>query len=263
MRKLVRKPDAPDPRDQRYIPLMLGALSTQPPTRVDLTGPLPSAWDQGENGCCGPNAASAFMCLLKNNPAAYSRQQIYYCTRLLENDTRHDNGVQTRDLFKMLQNTGAAPESIWAYTADRLFTAPPANVLNAARNNVIGSYSRLVGEDDMVACLAEGFSFVLGFMCFESFESDDLTRTGVMSIPDVKREKVIGGHDALVVGYDLKFRSSAAFKNSGVDSTLVSDHALLVRNSWGTDWGIRGHFWMPVSYATNPSIGGDAWTGRL
>jgi C1A family cysteine protease len=67
----------------------------------------------------------------------------------------------------------------------------------------------------------------------------------------------------LVVGYDLKFRSSAAFKRSGVDPTLVSDHALLVRNSWGADWGLQGHLWMPLSYAVNPSTGGDAWTGRL
>jgi C1A family cysteine protease len=37
---------------------------------------------------------------------------------------------------------------------------------------------------------------------------------------------------------------------------------LLIRNSWGTAWADAGHFWMPIPYASNPSIGGDCWTGR-
>lgn len=263
MRKFARIPDSPDPRDRRYASSQLGAVQTAPPQSVDLRSLLPGVFDQGDEGSCGPCSASAHLCQLQRVAAPYSRQQIYYSTRVLEKSVNADAGVQTRDLFKVLTKTGAAPESAWPYLPRNLFNPPPASVLAVAAHSKISSYMRLVGEDDMVACLSEGFTFVLGFECYDSIEGDQISRTGVMVQPDVKHESYVGGHDVLVVGYDLKFRSSPTFKKSGVDATLVSDHALLIRNSWGTAWGIQGHFWMPISYAVNPSTGGDSWTGRL
>lgn len=262
-RRFVRKPDSPDPRDRRFVPSQVPLLAAPPPQTTDLRKRIPAPWDQGEEGSCGPHSASALMCLLNGVSVPYSRQQIYYSVRLLEGDVGEDGGVETRDLFKILQKVGAAPESMWPYLPANLFKAPPAPVLAEAAKHRISSYSRILGEDDMIACLAEGFPFVLGFNVFSSFESDQLARTGVMPMPNVRREQYLGGHDVLAVGYDLKFRSSSTFKNSRVDSTLVSDHALLIRNSWGIKWGIQGHLWMPMSYAVNPSTGGDCWTGRL
>lgn len=261
-RRLVRKPDRPDPRDYRYFPQREAVLQSTPQS-MDLRSQLPAVFDQGDEGSCGANAASGLMCFLQKTQQGYSRQQIYYSTRVIENDVGSDDGVETRDLFKVLQKTGAAFESVWPYTSQNLFTPPPASVFAEALANRITTYSRLVAEDDFISCLSEGFPFALGFIVYSSLMSDAVAKSGVMPLPDVTKETMEGGHDVLAVGYDLAFRSSTAFKQSGLDPSLASDHALLIRNSWGAAWGIQGHFWMPMSYATNPSTGGDAWTARL
>lgn len=264
MIKLVRKRDKPDIRDYRYFgPRRLGAVQAIPPSSVDLRSQLPPVFDQGDEGSCGANAASAMMCFLLKDQVPYSRQQVYYSTRVIEDDVSQDAGVETRDLFKILSSVGAAPEPLWPYIPVNLFTVPPADVLAAASKNLIKTYARLSSEDDFLACLSEGFPFVLGFDVYSSLMTDATAKSGVDTIPNTNTEQLLGGHDVLVVGYDLNFTDNPSFKSSSIDPHLVDDHALLIRNSWGSAWGIDGHFWMPMSYAVSPSMGNDAWTARL
>jgi C1A family cysteine protease len=46
-------------------------------------------------------------------------------------------------------------------------------------------------------------------------------------------EAEIGGNTVLAVGYD------------------DSQQRFIVRNSWGTDWAMKGYFTMPYQYLTN------------
>jgi C1A family cysteine protease len=52
------------------------------------------------------------------------------------------------------------------------------------------------------------------------------------------------GHAVMVVGYD------------------DSAKRVLVRNSWGTDWGIKGYFTMPYDYISDNNLADDLWTIR-
>jgi C1A family cysteine protease len=257
-RFLGRKPDKADPRDRRFAEIHRAALSMPLPPSIDLGGR--PAYDQGKIGSCGPNSMDRLMCHLYPEQAevGFSRLHIYAGVRDMEGDFSTDGGVETRDLFKFVAQAGAILESSWPYDLHRLYDHPPP----VQPTFPILSYSRLVGDNDMLSCLASGHKFVIGVDLFQSFDGNELARTGVMAMPDPKRESVIGGHDMCVDGFDINFKQSKTFKDSGVNSDLMPDAALLVCNSWGPAWGLEGRLWMPLPYASNPSTGGDAWTGR-
>jgi C1A family cysteine protease len=96
----------------------------------------------------------------------------------------------------------------------------------------------------MKGCLAEGFPFVFGFTVYDSFESQDVAKTGVVPMPSPD-ESVLGGHAVVAVGYD------------------DADERFRVRNSWGTGWGQEGYFTMPYASLTNRGLAADFWTLRL
>jgi hypothetical protein len=258
-RSLGLKKTTPDPRDHRFIPSSLGfATIAAPPPSVDLRGQLPPAFDQGDIGSCGPNAGAALAHFFFSKGPLLSRLQLYANVRTYEGDFLADEGVETRDVLKSLVKDGIGPEDRWPYNPANLYKSPPKNILP---NFKLASYSRLISEDDYRICLLSA-PFLLGLTLYESFDGDEIEKTGILVTPDPKREQVIGGHDVLAVGYDMNFKTSDVFKRSGLDPATVENEMLLIRNSWGTDWGINGHFYLPFSYALNPTVGGDAWTGR-
>ena len=96
----------------------------------------------------------------------------------------------------------------------------------------------------MKSCLASGFPFVFGVAAYDSFISEEVTKTGVVPMPDVEYESFVGGHALMAIGYD------------------DARKWFIFRNSYGTDWGDNGYGYIPYDYLSNPDLSADFWTIR-
>lgn len=240
VRKYTWHPDLPDFRDHVFT------STTTPAPSVPMLACLPPVKDQMSVGACTANAGAT--CIeaehIKNGAECYpvSRLFYYYQERKLEHTVRQDSGAQIRDGVKQAANVGYCREDLWPYKVTKFKTLPSKAAYKDAGLHKITEYLRLSTVDDMMRCLTEGYPVTFGFTVYESFESDEVARTGVVPMPG-KKEKVLGGHAVVLGGYDDTMRARC-------------------RNSWGTSWGQGGDFTIPWAYLGDTNLCDDFWTVR-
>jgi C1A family cysteine protease len=247
-------PDHPDQRDFSYAVSLRAATSI--PSSVDLRHQCPAViYDQGQLGSCTANAIAGALQfdMIKEKEADFipSRLFIYYNERAIEGTVASDSGAQIRDGIKSVASQGACPEGDigdpppdWPYDISKFAVEPPSECYVKAHDlTAINYFSVTQNAADMKGCLAEGFPFVFGFTVYESFESQEVAQTGEVPMPG-QGEKVLGGHAVLAVGYDDK------------------DRQFICRNSWGSNWGDAGYFYMPYAYLLDDNLSSDFWTIR-
>ena len=257
LRKNVRYgwiPDLPDHRDLRFA-APRSVLAKLPP-KVDLSGQCPPVYDQGEIGSCTANAIGAALEFDQvkqklGDVFLPSRLFIYYNERAIEHTIGEDSGAMIRDGIKSAARQGACPEAMWPYDPapfppnKHLTKKPPAPCYEEARKHVALQYQRVPRVlTQMKGCLAAGYPFVFGFTVYDSFESAEVAKTGVVNMPK-RNESVLGGHAVAAVGYDDK---QGRFR---------------VRNSWGEKWGSKGYFTMPYAYLLDENLSDDFWKVTL
>ena len=247
-------PDLPDRRD--FVFRTPRRVLAKLPAKVDLTSQCPAVYDQGEIGSCTANAiggAIEFDQMRQKLREVFlpSRLFIYYNERVMENTINEDAGAMLRDGIKSVAKQGVCPETMWPYDPtpyppnSHLAKKPSASCYKEAVKHTAVKYERVPRSlSQMKGCLASGYPFVLGFTVYESFENDEVTRTGKMPMPG-RREHVIGGHAVLAVGYDDR------------------QNRFRARNSWGTGWGLEGYFTMPYAYLIDDNLSDDFWKIEL
>lgn len=242
-------PDLPDHRDHLYAapPRIIAKL----PSSVDLRKQCPPVYDQGNLGSCTANAIGGAVQFeqMKQKEKSFvpSRLFIYYNERVMEHSIHSDNGAQIRDGIKSVNKLGVCSEKVWTYDdgPKKFIQKPSAPCYTEALKNQVVSYQRLVQNlVQMKSCLASGYPFVFGFTVYDNMYDPSVTKTGHLTLPSAK-DKPEGGHAVMAVGYDDK------------------NQWFIIRNSWGSDWALKGYFTIPYSYITDNNLADDFWTIRL
>ena len=210
------------------------------PKMVDLRSKMPPVYNQGHLGSCTANAiCGAFQYLIPSFMG--SRLFLYYNERKLERAIPDDSGASLADGILCMQKYGVCPETMWPYKINNFAIAPPQQCYMDARRFKADEVQNIHQDmTSMRTSLANGFPFVVGFMVYNSFESNSVARTGMVPMP-TPADQPLGGHAVLVCGYD--------------DARQV----WIVRNSWGASWGDKGYFYLPYNYLTNPTLSSDLW----
>lgn len=236
--------DRPDQRDFRFKPT-IEVL----PTQVDLRQGCPVAYDQDKLGSSTGQAISGLMhyVLRKKNPHAAVQPSalfIYYHGRVIENSINEDAGLEIRNGIKGLMQYGICPEQYCPHVISKFKKKPAKIAFNNVIPHNIDKYLRIDQvEHDLKSCLREGFPFVFGMGVYESFETEEVGRTGIVPLPNIQ-ERLLGGYAVCGVGYD------------------DDEKKFIVRASRGSDWGIEGYFMLPYDYVLNVNLAADFWTIR-
>ena len=238
----------PDHRDAAFrYRASKDTLNNLPPL-VDLRPlDIPICDQQATSACTGMGWAGivGFECKKQGIDLIPSPLFIYWNERDIENSTNTDGGASPRDGAKAISSIGVCPESEWVFNEDNVLVKPPDNCFKDALLHLAIQYNSIKQDiNQLKSCLAEGYPFAVGITVYDGLESDESAKTGIVNLPTAK-ENNLGGHFVVCVGYD--------------DSKQV----WIMRNSWGTGWGISGYFTLPYSYLTNPDLADDFWKVTL
>lgn len=220
---------------------MIARLADVAPT-ADLRSSCGPIKDQGNEGACTAHAGTSavewiFRRYLQSSPVL-SPQYTYAKELILQGDFPNDVGSDGLTLCNTLITSGCCPLSDYPYVPGQI-TMPTIAQDAVAVAFRLGAYHGLVGSQVALTVLGDPIPWPveIGFTVYESFESEETATTGVMTIPEVG-EQVLGGHEVLIVGYDVA--------PTPVIRPTHCPPAALVQNSWGSGWGISGFFWMPL-----------------
>ncbi len=200
---------------------------------VDHRDHFPPIRDQGQRSTCLAFAVSAVHCYYQRTRNWLSVEYLFYYAMELEPIKNPDLGITFVSIKGALLTHGQPSENDWPYQGilDGVLPVPPL-ILNCLRHDSIWE---LHSDPNKIFNEVQISPIVVAVKLTDDFFK---TPSSPFLIDETKSE--FGDH--AIVGI-------------GVGTDQKGDRWLLIRNSWGTDWGDSGEAWMSESYLTLNLIG--------
>lgn len=193
---------------------------------IDIRSSLPGARDQGARPTCLAFAISDAHMHAARLPEFLSPEYLHYYAAS-RSGVGLNAGVGLVKLQEALRLDGQPSEAECPYSGARDDEwMPPSGLRQVWRRSSLVSIG--TPTESLMAALQKGRAHVLVLRISRSFHTPD-PATHVV-IDDGGQDRRL--HAVLVVGV----------------ASIAGGPAFLVRNSWGSDWGVLGHAWLPDAY---------------
>ena len=235
------------PKDTRTIQLARIPIQYNIMATNSLYNKL-SIFDQGDLGSCVSNALSFIYSLLEYKQGNYinitpSRLFIYYNGRVIEKTVQIDNGLEIYDGISTMKKNGVCDEKLWPYVISRFATKPSVICYQKAMSGKVISITPIA--QTLIAlqtAISSGLPIVIGIDVYSSFENRTVSTTGIVPMPNINTETLLGGHCVVLIAYNN------------------ANRLFTFRNSWGRNWGAAGNGYLPYAYVTNSNLAFDFYT---
>jgi len=199
-------------------------------------------YDQKSIGSCVSNAFAQYINMCTTNNVKISRLLHYYCGRAIEGGSSlDDSGLDIRQAAKIIQKYGACNETTWPYDVSKFNQLPTLNVFKSSLYFRKYTYSFVDQKLDRLIFVLHNQKkpILFGIYVYDSFLTDKVASSGIVPMPNLDTEKLLGGHCIVMIGFD----------NTKSQFICV--------NSWGSSWGSNGFFYLPYDYVLNPELAAD------
>ena len=234
------KKDDPDHRDFEYkLAMPEESLNSYSYLPINSSNFVKS---QGAWGSCGSHAITTAIEIMQsmnkvNMAVPLSEKYHYHYARKEMNNFPKNGGMTSRVMLKIAQKRGLTPEKLCPYISSEM-NVPPTRMADGWANTgwwKIDSYYRVIDQNAAKQAIMLGHPVLVGTMATAQFKSFSGSRIDI-----VPKEKIYGGHEFLLVGYDDK------------------EKAFLMLNSWGFHWKDNSFAWISYDYLEKYLI--DMWT---
>ena len=202
---------------------------------IDLTNNFAPIRNQGKQGSCAAFAVASVIEALRNDSNRYSPAYLYWSAREAKGATGIDSGATLNNVINGAARKGICTEELMPYNPDIYALSPTEEATKEAQNCLILEAKTVAPKlRDIKSALCDGYPVIIAAKIFDSFSD---TRSGFIRHPSNEeiaegtRTDGHGNHAMVVCGFSDKER------------------ILIVRNSWGTNFGDNGYCYIPYSYA--------------